>query len=310
MTFFNKPDSQEVQSLVLELVDPHEHAVRSDERHLSGSRRPIRLWWKIYDVAIFPIQCQIVGTALINAFPDLMQRWAGRRKTGTEIDADLAGQLGLCASVEGSNDWRTAQFLEASVGADVIELYRMLPIERVQVAYQACAGLFRPPWTTNRLLRDYLKRYGKPEATAVDPSPPVSVPDLFPDDPPDRQRRSSQHWRLEAVRKVRLMMGGGARRLAAQATIARQLGRTVEDLQEWERELVKSSDIENDLLCTELVGEFYDFFISGHYTNIEGYKTFGSFNGTYNIARAAKIARAMRRVSIADIRTGLRASPQ
>lgn len=68
--------------------------------------------------------------------------------------------------------------------------------------------------------------------------------------------RNAVGWRLEAVRQVRLLMGRGYRRFAAQHEIATQLGRTIDEMQEWERDLLRSPDYENDLLCSELAGEF------------------------------------------------------
>ena len=117
-------------------------------------------------------------------------------------------------------------------------------------------------------------------------------------------------WHLEAVRRVRMMMGRGYRRLAAQEEMAQHLSCTVKNLQDWERELVKSSDYENDLICAELVGEFHDYFVSGHYTNIDQYKAYGSYDGQLNIARAAGIAKATRNLSFGQIRSGLRARVQ
>ncbi|MEO8683578.1 MAG: hypothetical protein ABI414_01925, partial [Devosia sp.] len=62
----------------------------------------------------------------------------------------------------------------------------------------------------------------------------------------------------------------------------------------------------NELLCTEFAGELFEYLASGHYTNVPHFKSYGSFGGTYNIAHAASIAKALRHTSIADIRSGLR----
>jgi hypothetical protein len=123
---------------------------------------------------------------------------------------------------------------------------------------------------------------------------------------PRPPNRPMLDWRLEAIRHVRLLMGQGYRRFAAQQQVAVAVGKTIDELQEWERELVKSSDHENDLLCSELAGEFLEYLTSGHYTNIPQYRTFGSYGGLYNIARAATIVKNRRQHSLADIRTALR----
>ncbi len=123
---------------------------------------------------------------------------------------------------------------------------------------------------------------------------------------PRPPNRPTPDWRLEAIRHTRLLVGQGYRRFAAQQEIAAAIGKTVDELQEWERELVKSSDHENDLLCSELAGEFLEYLTAGHYTNIPQYRAFGSYGGTYNIARAATIVKARRQHSLADIRAGLR----
>jgi hypothetical protein len=120
------------------------------------------------------------------------------------------------------------------------------------------------------------------------------------------QGRHGTNWQLEAVRQVRLRMGKGFRRGAAQIEVAAFLNKTIDDLQTWERELVKVSELENDLLCCELAGEFYDYLVSGHYTNVPRFKSYGTFAGEPNIARAARIVREMRRISLSEIRGGLR----
>ncbi|KFC62694.1 hypothetical protein FF80_03260 [Devosia sp. LC5] len=120
--------------------------------------------------------------------------------------------------------------------------------------------------------------------------------------------RNAVGWRLEAVRQVRLLMGQGYRRFAAQHEIATQLGRTIDEMQEWERSLLRSPDYENDLLCSELAGEFLERLVGGHYTNIPQYKSFGSYKGVYNFERAANIAKARRQSSMTEIRTALKAS--
>lgn len=117
-----------------------------------------------------------------------------------------------------------------------------------------------------------------------------------------------RNWKLEAVRQVRLLMGQGYRRFAAQQDVAAQLGFTMNDLQTWERELVQNPDWENELLCSELAGEYLDRLLSSHPTNIPNYKAFGAYAKRYNIERAADIAKSSKRNSIRDIRAALRGS--
>ncbi|GLQ57933.1 hypothetical protein [Devosia nitrariae] len=119
-------------------------------------------------------------------------------------------------------------------------------------------------------------------------------------------RSLGNNWKLEAVRQVRLLMGRGYRRFAAQQDIAAQLGFTMNDLITWERELVQNPDWENELFCSELAGEYLDRLLSGHPTNIPNYKAFGAYAKRYNIERAADIAKSSKRHSIRDIRSALR----
>jgi hypothetical protein len=117
---------------------------------------------------------------------------------------------------------------------------------------------------------------------------------------------TATNWRLEAVRQVRILMGQGFRRFAAQADIAGQLGCTMGDLQEWERELVQDPDYENELLCSELAGEMMDRLTSSHPTNVPNYKAYGSYGKRHNIERAAEIVKSRKRHSIRDIRAALK----
>jgi hypothetical protein len=119
-------------------------------------------------------------------------------------------------------------------------------------------------------------------------------------------RRNSVNWRLESVRQVRILVGQGYRRIAAQQQIADALARSIDELQAWERELVQSSDLENELLCSEFAGELLEYLRSGHYTNVPHYKSYGSYMDRFNVARAATIAKAMRQFSLSEIRGGLR----
>jgi hypothetical protein len=119
-------------------------------------------------------------------------------------------------------------------------------------------------------------------------------------------QRGGVNWRLESVRQVRILVGQGYRKIAAQQQIADALARTIDELQAWERELVQSSDLENELLCSEFAGELLEYLRSGHYTNVPHYKSYGSYMDRFNVARAATIAKSMRQFSLSEIRSGLR----
>lgn len=121
-----------------------------------------------------------------------------------------------------------------------------------------------------------------------------------------RRLADATNWHLEAVRHVRFLMGQGYRRIAAQQEIAIALNRTIEDMQTWERELVKQDAFENELICTELAGELNEFLTNTHFSAIPDYQIYGSFEGMYNVERASHIARAFRSITLDDIRSGLR----
>lgn len=116
-----------------------------------------------------------------------------------------------------------------------------------------------------------------------------------------------RNWIFEAVRQVRFKMGNGFGRLAAQQSVSTELGRPIEELQSWERELVKSSDIENALLCAEIAGELGDYLLSGHFANVPNYKSYGHYEDKTNVERAALAFRDLQRMNLAEIRMGLRA---
>ena len=113
-------------------------------------------------------------------------------------------------------------------------------------------------------------------------------------------------WKLEALRQVRLLVGRGVRKMAALAEVSSTTRRSIDDLQQWERDLVKFSDFENDLFCTELAGELEDVLLTNHYSNIRNYQFYGSYNGTNNLERAATIAHHLRQLRPSDIIQGLR----
>jgi len=133
------------------------------------------------------------------------------------------------------------------------------------------------------------------------PPPPPKRPEALPSGP-----QRGVNWRLEAVRQVRILVGQGYRKIAAQQQIADALARSIDELQAWERELVQSGDLENELLCSEFAGELLEYLRSGHYTSVPHYKSYGSYADRFNVARAAIIAKAMRQFSLSEIRGGLR----
>jgi hypothetical protein len=149
--------------------------------------------------------------------------------------------------------------------------------------------------------------------TAAPPEPIPPNPPLLQEPPPELlpasrsvSTRGSPNWRLEAVRQVRFLMGQGYRRITAQQQIAGVLGRTVDELQSWERELVQSGDHENELLCSEFAGELLEFLRSGHFTNVPHYRIYGSYLNRSNVAHAATIAKNLRQLSLNDIRAGIK----
>lgn len=113
-------------------------------------------------------------------------------------------------------------------------------------------------------------------------------------------------WKLEALRRVRMRVGKGERKIFAMADIAERSGHSIDTLQEWERQLVKNSDYENDLNCAEYAGEFEGELVSGHYSNIAGYEYYGSYKGVYNLQRATEILNETQSMRLADVVEALR----
>jgi hypothetical protein len=116
----------------------------------------------------------------------------------------------------------------------------------------------------------------------------------------------ARRWKLEALKQVRLLVGRGYKKIAALAEIAGRINHSVEYLQRWERELVATAALENQLYCAELVGEFDGYLRTAHYSNIPNYRNYGSFEGVWNMERAAHLSREIRYVSLVDIGKALR----
>jgi hypothetical protein len=141
-----------------------------------------------------------------------------------------------------------------------------------------------------------------PAAEADNHRPAAPPGDDRSDDVIDGTRR----WRLEALKQVRILVGRGYKKIAALAEVAGRINHSVEDLQRWERDLVGTAAVENELYCAELVGEFDGYFRTAHYSYIPNYRNYGSFEGVWNMERAARLSREIRYLSLVDIGKALR----
>jgi hypothetical protein len=71
---------------------------------------------------------------------------------------------------------------------------------------------------------------------------------------------SLNRWKLEALRQVRFRLGKGYKKYRALEEVGKAIGQSPEALRTWEKELEKSLDRSIDLYCSELAGQYDDYF--------------------------------------------------
>jgi len=256
----------------------------------------IEIWWEIYDQFVFWGQCELLGQDIIRQRFDLLVMLRDRNMLRMDTERRLAELLGYYFSV--SDKALARKRLISTVGDEQLEVVRLLTKAGLSEPGSFVRQLLSPNTKTNTYLQVELNRL----TDQMPASASLTERDLdnaFPTE--------VTNWKLEASRQVRLLVGRGLRKIAAITEVAAALRHTPDQLQQWERDLVKFSDYENDLFCAELVGEFEDQLRASHYTNIRNYKFYGSFEGVFNLERATQLARHMRQVRMSDIQHGLRA---
>jgi hypothetical protein len=319
-------EAQAVLDRLIELYKLTDPAETTAEQALKAiqAREVFALWWQLYDLLVFWAQCEIVGEGLLRQRPGLVSMWRERHGPDPKEMTHFAEAAGYRFSVGGRLTKKRESDLKRVVGDDNVDFVEFLSKAGLSEPGTLVDELFIRSEGANNYLKEELLRLtasAEPQSGLapltekdIEPAKPQARPSLPPtsleplDIEPggDHAAPSKMPWKLEALRQVRLLVGRGFKKIAALTEIAVAINHPVDRLQDWERDLVKFSDYENDLYCAELVGEFDDFFRTGHYTNIPNHQRYGSFEGKSNMERASQIARTLRRVRIADIKSALR----
>jgi hypothetical protein len=71
---------------------------------------------------------------------------------------------------------------------------------------------------------------------------------------------SLNRWKLEALRQVRFRVGKGYKKYRALEEVGKAIGQSAEALRTWEKELERSRDRSVDLYCSELAGQYDQYF--------------------------------------------------
>lgn len=283
------------------LTDPATTTLERPQR-AQMAREAIALWWQIYDKLVFWAQCELLGRELMDEHAGLVGMWVERNKISDDTLSYLAELIGYsCSRGEEFDDADRAYLLDI-LGHRQMEIVDILPTLGLHARGRAFLEELLSHDNGNLFLREMMHRVvgkfrrARQNAAAhngQDLEEVLSQPSAF-------------QWKLEALRQVRLMVGQGYKKITALVEVAAAVNHSVDELQNWERELVRFGDLENDLYCAELVGEFEQYFRTTHYSNIPNYDRYGSFDGVHNMERAAKLARVVRRVSLHEINKALR----
>ncbi|MBE7731964.1 hypothetical protein [Devosia faecipullorum] len=294
-----EPDST-IEGLINRLIEIHRSAGRPSSAMSHAERaalagEAIQIWWDIYDRLVFWTQCELLGQDLLRQNFDLLVMLRDRGLLRQETERRLSQALGYYFSV--SDKSRASDVLMPILGSGQVEVMSLLARAGLNAPHAFLARLLTPNATDNSYLRSELARL-----TGALPDPSHATDrDLDHAQPGETTR-----WKLEALRQVRAMVGGGLKKIAALSEVATALKRSIDEMQSWERDLVKFGDYENDLFCAELAGELGDELRASHYSNIRNYRFYGSFNGVYNLERASTLANHLRQVRMSDIAQGLR----
>ena len=273
--------------------DPRNSSLAHADR-AALAREAITLWWEIYNQFVFWAQCELLGQDIMKQRFDLLAVLRDRNLIRMDTERRLAEVLGYYFSV--SDKALARKRLLSTIGGEQLDLVKLLSKAGLAEPGSFVEQLLSPNTRANSYLKAELRRLAgeTPKASLTE----RDIDHAFPTE--------TTNWKLEALRQVRLLVGRGLRKIAAVAEVAAAIRHTIDELQRWEREIVKFDDYENDLFCAELVGEFDDQLRSSHYTNIRNYQFYGSFEGVLNLERATRLARHMRQVRMTDIQHGLR----
>lgn len=285
----------------------------TERQKAKKARDAVRLWGMLGDHLINWAECELVGGQLVKRNAEAISTWHEFHKTNAARRRDLPEAVGLMFWQQGKVDAEQEEQLTELLGKEGFKLIGFLSKNGADEAEAVVQELLAPPRITRVLRASEIGQRGSDKYDGLRQLTGSSEVENVMSDfgegetkPADDNLAEDSQWKLEALRRVRMLIGKGYRKIFATAEIADLVGHRIEDFQEWERNLVKVSDIENDLYCAELAGEFEGHFVSGHYSNIDSYKMYGMYDGTYNMARASAIARKARQIQISDIWTGLR----
>lgn len=121
------------------------------------------------------------------------------------------------------------------------------------------------------------------------------------------QPASLNRWKLEALRQVYYRVGKGLKKHRALREIGDGIGQSPETLRDWEKDILKSEDRQNDLYCSQLAGEFDQFFgDGGHPSSIPDDAEYGIHRGVRNSWNAKYLHERIRTVTLQEIKDKIR----
>jgi len=305
MAMRNKDIRDEIAPLVERLAVFHQRSGPqsedlTEEEKADLAREALNLWWDIYDQLMSWVGHEYIGQLLLKENRQRVSAVSKLKPLGAKERAVLNEAVGLWYAQMGTIPENVRADIVASLGKRRLALVEMAAQGGVHDLPDMLMNNFMPP-----PLREITAQLRALEDTASSAARDSGAPATGLE--PIVDEDATTRWRLEALRRVRARVGKGKRKIYALSEVADSIEQSIDTLQAWERELVKSSDLENDLFCAELAGEFEGHFVSSHYTTIFSYERYGSYKGLYNLERAAAIAQELQHLRLIDIAAALRA---
>ncbi len=258
------------------------------------------VWGEIYDVVMSWVGHEHIGQHLIARNRRRIETANQLAPLSAREAANLAEMAGLWFAQMGDVMPKLAAEISEQFDTNRNKLVEMIAGGDAHLLADTLRQTFLPP----ALHQICIQLEALADSQASSAREPDHVRASVPD--PILEEDAQARWRLEALRRVRVEVGKGKRKIYALADMAASVDQSIDTLQEWERQLVKSSDLENDLYCSELAGEFEAHFTSSHYTTIYGYERYGSYKGIYNLERAAAISANLHQFKLVDIAAAIR----
>jgi hypothetical protein len=89
--------------------------------------------------------------------------------------------------------------------------------------------------------------------------------------------------------------------------VADGLGQSSETLRDWEKQLARHEDKENDLYCSRLAGQFSELFAEkGRYSSVPSYEEYGLHRGVWNADYAKHLYGIIPEQTLEEIKNKIR----